>query len=122
MIALVVFCMSVPVMSSVDKIIFFARGYDRELVLEKDDTYSKRGMAEKYYDAFRKESRSIMFWTRLIAWFWFAMLVFSIIVIIDRVSIPFKLQYIAAAACLILLVVTILPVLIFGRSWPGRPF
>jgi hypothetical protein len=109
-------------MSSVDKITFLARGYDKELVFEKKDTYANREMAEKYYAAFKKESRSIMFWSRLIALAWVAMLVFSIVVIVKRVSIPFRLQFIATAVCVILLAVTVLPVLIYGRSWPGRSF
>jgi hypothetical protein len=96
-IGVVVFFVSIPVMSSLEKIIFLARGYDKELVFEKKDTYASKEMVEKYYAAFKKESRSIMFWSRLIALLWAAMLAFSIVVIVKRVAIPFKLQYITAA-------------------------
>lgn len=119
-IALVVFCVSIPVAMSADKVVFLVRGYDRGLVFEKKDGPSDGDMARKYYVAYRKESGSIVMLARLMAVVWGAMLVFSIVMIRRGVAMPLRLEWIVAVACVVLLAVTIGPILIFGTRWPPR--
>jgi hypothetical protein len=121
-IVLVVFYLSIPAAFAVEKLIFLARGYDRALVFEKQDTYAGGEMIEKYYDAFRKESRLIAFCSWVILALWTAMLISSIIVIRMGVAIPFKLDIITVAVSSLLLLLTVGPILIFGKGWPPRPF
>lgn len=122
LVSLLLFYLSVPLYFNVEKIIFLARGYDRALVFEKKDTYSDEKMIEKYYAAYRREAFLIVFCARLVLVIWAATLVFSIVVIRKGVAIPFKLDIVTAVVSSILLMVTAVPFLIFGKSWPPRPF
>jgi amino acid transporter len=122
MIGLVVFVISIPAASQMDRIVFLARGYDKELIWGREESYRDQKKVARYYDAYQKETAVIVFCSWLIILLWSAMLAFSLFVIWKGVGIPFRLEFVTAAACVILLLVTAVPVLLFGKRWPPRPF
>ena len=121
-VALMVFWLSIPAASHMEKIVFLARRYDKELICGKEESYRDRKNIERYYDAYQKEASLIGFWSWLMVLLWSAMLALSLFVIWKGVGMPFRLEFVTAAACVIMLLVTAVPVLLFGKRWPPRPF
>jgi len=121
-VGLVVFYTSIPIAFNIEKVIFLVSGYDKRLVFDTRDTYDDQKMIEKYYDAYKKASPAIVFCSRFILLIWIAMLIFSIVVIKKGITIPFKLDIITAIISLLLVVIIVVPILIFGKGWPPRPF
>ncbi len=121
-VAIVFFYISIPVAFSIDKVIFFVKGHDKELIFEKKNTYNDPNKVKQYYDAYKKASGLIVLSSRLILLLWIAILIFSFVMIKKGVSVPFKLEIITSSVSSILVLITVVPILIFGKGWPPRFF
>lgn len=117
----VLFYVSIPVMPNLTEIIFWARGYDRELVFENKDAQHDEERNARYYAAYKKEAPLIVFVARSIVAIWILTLVFSVTVFRKGISFPFRLEIITGVISFLLILAVVLPIIIFGRGWPPRP-
>lgn len=62
------------------------------------------------------------FVARLMGVVWVVTFLLSLVVLKRRVAIPWRLNLVTMVASTLVLLVTVLPILIFGRGWPPRPF
>jgi uncharacterized membrane protein YdbT with pleckstrin-like domain len=120
--AAILFYLSIPVAGNVAKLVFLARGYDRELIFKEENKHPSEEMIEKHYAAFEKEGPLIAYITRAIIGFWILTFIFSIVLIRKGISLPLKFEIVTAVASGGLIVVVVGPMLIFGKGWPPRPF
>lgn len=78
---------------------------------------------EKLANLLRPDDREfVTLCARLMVAVWVLTFVLSIVVLKRRVAIPFRLAIVTLIASALLLSVTVLPILLFGRGWPPRPF
>lgn len=117
----VLFYVSIPIMPNLTEIIFWARGYDRELVFASKDAQQDEERNARYYDAYKKEAPLIVFVARSIIAIWILTLIFSVIVFRKGIPFPFRLEIITGVISFLLILVVVLPIIIFGRGWPPRP-
>ena len=118
----ILFYASIPVISNVPKIVFLARGHDWDLVSEKKYVMDSDERNQRYYAAYKKELPIIVFVSRFIVAMWFSVFVFSLVLLKNGVHFPFRLEAVNAGVSFLLILAVVVPIIIFGRGWPPRPF
>jgi len=78
---------------------------------------------EKLASALRPDDPELAtLFARVMGAVWVVTFLASVVVLKRRVALPFRLGIVTLVLSALLLSVTLLPILLFGRGWPPRPF
>jgi hypothetical protein len=122
LVAAAVFYISVPVAPIIDRVVFMVRGYDTGIVFMRRDGSADGETIARFYDARRSEARIIATSAWCIVAFWGIVFFWSLYMMRKGVVLPLRLEMVTAVLSALILVITLGPMVVFGRGWPPRAF